>query len=44
MLERAQTRHPDPQKDGMNISKDNYEIVRTAIFHSLEESQEMSFR
>jgi hypothetical protein len=44
MNERVRTWHPDPQKKGVSINKDKYEIIRAVIFHSLKENKEMSFR
>ena len=41
--EKIKTRHPDPLKNGVNISKLKYDQVRDAIVQTLQEQQSMTF-
>ena len=43
MADRILTLHPDPQKEGVNIERDKYDQIKSAIFASLEEHGELSF-
>ena len=42
MKETIRTLHPD-KKQGVNISKEKYEIIRKAIFSTLKQNKEMAF-
>lgn len=42
MKELIRTLHPD-KKQGVNISKEKYEIIRKAIFSTLKQNKEMPF-
>lgn len=42
MTETIRTLHPD-KKQGVNISKEKYEIIRKAIFSTLKQNKEMPF-
>lgn len=42
MKETIRTLHPD-KKQGVNISKEKYEIIRKAIFSTLKQNKEMPF-
>ena len=42
MKEMIRTLHPE-KKQGVNISKDKYEIIRKAIFSTLKQNKEMPF-
>lgn len=42
MEERILTLHPDG-KEGVNISKEKYDLIRQAIVRSLEDSGELTF-
>lgn len=42
MTEMIRTLHPD-KKQGVNISKEKYEIIRKAIFSTLKQNKEMPF-
>ncbi|MBW1873161.1 MAG: hypothetical protein JRJ19_13915 [Deltaproteobacteria bacterium] len=43
MNEKILARHPDPNKQGTNISRDKYDLVRSAIIAILNEVGIMSF-
>lgn len=40
MEEKILTRHPDPGKKGVNISREKYDLVRSAILRCLEVQKE----
>lgn len=42
MKETIRTLHPE-KKQGVNISKDKYDIIRKAIFSTLKQTREMPF-
>lgn len=42
MKEMIRTLHPE-KKQGVNISKEKYDIIRKAIFSTLKENKEMPF-
>jgi len=42
MKDTIRTLHPQ-KKQGVNISKEKYEIIRKAIFSTLKQNKEMSF-
>ena len=42
MKDTIRTLHPD-NKQGVNISKEKYEIIRKAIFSTLKQNKEMPF-
>jgi hypothetical protein len=42
MKDTIRTLHPD-KKQGVNISKEKYEIIRKAIFSTLKQNKEMPF-
>ncbi|MCK6539021.1 MAG: hypothetical protein L6Q26_03090 [Anaerolineales bacterium] len=42
MKETIRTLHPE-KKQGVNISKDKYDIIRKAIFSTLKQNREMPF-
>jgi len=42
MKDTIRTLHPD-KKQGVNISKEKYEIIRKAIFSTLKQNREMPF-
>jgi hypothetical protein len=44
MKEKIQTRHPEKGKQGVNISKQKYDIIRGTILSSLQANEEMTFR
>jgi hypothetical protein len=41
--QKIETRHPDPSKSGVNISKEKYDQVHDAIVQSLREEGQMTF-
>jgi hypothetical protein len=41
---RIMTRHPDPAKQGVNIEKAKYDLVREAIVSSVREHGEITFK
>ena len=43
MSEKIETRHPDPNKEGVNIDRKKYDTIRAAIVSALSESGEMTF-
>jgi hypothetical protein len=43
MEEKIQTRNPLPGKKGVNISRDKYDTIRSAIYDILDEKEEMTF-
>jgi len=44
MEERIMTKHPDPEKAGVNITKAKYDAVRDAIVASIGEHGEITFQ
>lgn len=44
MTQKIQTRHPDPEKQGVNIDKDKYESMRSAILRILRSQGEITFQ
>jgi hypothetical protein len=44
MTEKIQTRHPEKGKQGVNISKQKYDLIRGTILSSLRANDEMTFR
>ena len=44
MEEKIMTRHPQPGKSGVNISKQKYDVVRQAILASIRARGEISFK
>jgi hypothetical protein len=42
MEEKILTKHPDPEKKGVNISREKYDLVRGAILRCLEAQKEAS--
>lgn len=44
MAERIMTKHPDPEKAGVNISKAKYDAVREAIVASILDHGEITFQ
>ena len=44
MEEKIMTRHPDPGKSGVNISKQKYDVVRAAIVHAISARGEITFK
>lgn len=44
MEDRIMTLHPDPQKEGVNINRDKYEQIKSAILSTLKERGELSFK
>ena len=44
MIDKIQTLHPDPEKQGVNIDKSKYEIMRLAILEILQSQGEMTFQ
>jgi Family of unknown function (DUF6958) len=43
MTERILTLHPDPQKAGVNIDKNKYEVIKAAILEVVGAAPEVSF-
>jgi hypothetical protein len=43
MPEKIKTLHPDPDKKGVNIDKQKYDVVRKKIIQILEEEKEIAF-
>ena len=43
MSEKIETLHPHPYKQGVNIDRKKYDIIRAAIVSALSESGEMTF-
>lgn len=41
--EKIRTRHPDPSKNGVNISKLKYEQIRDVIVQTLQEQGSLTF-
>ena len=44
MADRFQTLHPHSGKNGVNIDKAEYEVVRTAILEGLESQRDLTFK
>jgi hypothetical protein len=44
MSERFLTLHPDPGKQGTNIDRDKYDLIRQAILESVRERGEITFQ
>ena len=43
MSDRILTLHPDRRKRGINIEKDKYQVIKSAILDKLAQQQEMKF-
>jgi hypothetical protein len=44
MEERILTQHPDPEKQGVNISKHKYDLIRRAIVDSIRDQMDITFK
>jgi hypothetical protein len=44
MTERILTQHPDPDKQGTNIDRDKYDVIRRAILEVIREHGEITFQ
>lgn len=44
MEEKFFAKHPDPTKQGVNISKEKYDSAREAIIYSLRDGQELTLK
>ncbi|MEM6997824.1 MAG: hypothetical protein AAF413_02845 [Patescibacteria group bacterium] len=42
-MDKIQTLHPDPGKQGVNIDKEKYDIVKTALLETISENEPKTF-
>ena len=43
MSDKIQTLHPDPDKQGVNIDRDKYDMVKAAILDAFANREQMTF-